>query len=76
MLYFTILKAARQLALCPVDNEGHLGAELDVQYVQFYSSECLVATREGLTRLYYVREIKRESDACISGYCVEGEDEL
>lgn len=71
MLYFTLLRASRKLAVGPRDEEVKR-----LYYCQFYSAECMVAQVEGKTRLFHITEIRSESTACISGYCVEGEDQL
>ena len=75
MLYFTILRDARQLVYCPTIN-GEMGKEQPPMYVNFYSTEAIVASREGQTCLFYVRDIRTEGKAAISGYMVAGEDQL
>lgn len=76
MLFFTILKAARKLVFCPTDGKGEMGDDLPSMYVYLYNAEGIVASREGKTHLFHVREIRSESAATVSGYCVEGEDSL
>ncbi len=71
MLYFTVLRASRQLVLGPLEGEDR-----EPYYCQFYSPECLVAQRDGKTVVFHVTEIKSDSKAAISGYCVEGEDQI
>lgn len=75
MLYFTILRQARQLVYCPTVN-GEMGEEQKPLYVHFYSTEAIVASRDGQTFLFHVREIRTEGAAAISGYMVAGEDQL
>lgn len=73
MVYFTIIRDSRRLYFC-MPGFGKGPAPMDVL---FYSTECIVAQREGEgLLLFYVRKIKSESDASISGYMIRGEDEL
>lgn len=76
MLYFTILRQSKRMAYCPTDCEGWCGEESAQMDIQFFNTEVIVASRNGVTRLFHVREIRRESEATISGWCVEGEDQL
>lgn len=76
MLFFTILCDARQLSICSTTGKGELGEDQPPQNILFCSLEAIVAERDGTIRLYHVREIRSESAAAISGYCIEGEDML
>lgn len=71
MLYFTILRDASQVVVGPLDGSAERNMQCD-----FYSTEVIVGTTEaGQTRVYFVKEIRSESSAAISGYCVEGESQ-
>lgn len=71
MLYFTVLRHSRQLIVGPLDDKDR-----PPYYCQFYSAECIIGQRDGNTYMFHVTEIRSESNAAISGYCVEGECQL
>jgi len=80
MLYFTILKQARRMSFCPVLPDGEFGSDGKEFYVYFFSTEAIVAGRDGKVYLFHVRELKDDKPlnghAAISGYMVQGEDQL
>lgn len=76
MYHFTAFKVPRSLEIAPVLRDGGLGGDLPKHHILFLSAETIVSERDGKTFLFHVQEITRENDACMVGYCVEGEDEL
>ena len=76
MYHFTVFKNSCSLAIASVLPEGGLGDDLPRLYIFFLNAESIVAGRDGKTRLFHIREIHRENDVCMVGYCVEGEDQL
>ena len=76
MLHFTILRHSRQLRYCPFVN-GEMLEDRPSMATHFYSTEAIVAQdSDGITRLFHIVELTDESEATVSGYMVEGEDQL
>lgn len=71
MLFFTILRQCRRLCIGNIEEKDREPYEC-----LFYSVEIMVARRNGRLFVFHVTEIRSESTASISGYCVEGEDQL
>ena len=76
MYHFTVFKCPRSLHIAPVLRGGVLGEDQPKMYVTFLNGEVIVANREGKHCLFHIRDIHRENDVCMVGYCVEGEDAL